>query len=151
MQVFIFLHILTVFVAFALGFGGIVMVRVAARSDKPQALPGTMIVAERLSSVTGPAWILGILLGLVAMFTNGFNPFAPWLLIAYVLVLAAVVSANVVLQPLFKRIGEALNGPEGSVDRARAIVNASRTQTLLTLDAVIIVAIIADMVLKPFS
>ena len=60
-------------------------------------------------------------------------------------------SANLVLRPLFEQVGQALNGPDGGVNCARAIVNASRTQTLLTLDAVIIVAIIADMVLKPFS
>ena len=107
MQVFIFLHILTVFVAFALGFGAVLLVRVAASMDDPRALPGTMLGAERLTRVTGPAWFLGIALGIVAMFTNGFDPLAPWLVIAYVLVIAAIISANVVLQPLFKRIDEA--------------------------------------------
>lgn len=151
MRVFVFLHVLTMFAAVAMGYGSLLLVRIAARSDDVAALRGVVAAVQQLNPVIGRTFAVGVLLGIVAIFTNGFNPLAPWLLIAYVLVAAGIVSANVVIDPLLKRLSDATRAPQDDLERARATLSDSRTRVLLALDTLIVVAIIADMILKPFS
>jgi hypothetical protein len=150
MRVFVFLHILTMFTAVAMGYGSILFVRVAARTRQVDTLRGVLAAANRIGPFIGPAFGIGILLGIVAIFANRFNPLAPWLVIAYVLAATAILSSVVVLQPWLNRMNAAVEGATDT-SAANAILADSRTQLLLGLDTLVMVAIIADMVLKPFS
>lgn len=151
MRVFVFLHVATMFGAVSMGYGSILLMRTAAESEDPGTLRGVTRAVKMLNRFIGPAFMVGILLGIVAVFTNGFNPLAPWLLIAYVLAIAATVSAFVILDPFVTRVSTAVERSDEAVAEARADIRSPRTVTLLTLDSLIIVALIADMILKPFS
>lgn len=150
MRTFVFLHVLTMFSAVAMGYGSMLLIRVAARTGDPATLRGVVAATRRLEPAIGPTFMLGIVLGLVAIFTNGFNPLAPWLLIAYALAALATVSSILVLARWIKRMSVAT---DGAVDMgaADAILGDRRSSALLVLDGLVVVAIIADMILKPFS
>jgi hypothetical protein len=151
MPIFIFLHILTMFTAVAMAYGPAMMI-LAARGDVP-TLRGVMTANNRLSRLVGPAFGLGIAFGFVAVFVNDFDPLRPWLVIAYGLVVVYLVVTFAFTNPWLKSVTAAV---EASPDEApsselRTLLDAPRNRLLLALDALLIVALIADMVLKPLS
>lgn len=151
MPIFIFLHVLTMFIAVAMGYGPAMMM--IAAGNNVRVLRGVTIAGARLQKFVPPAFMLGIAFGVVAIFAHGFNPFAPWLLIAYALVAAALVITLVFTDPWLEKVAAAV---ESSPDEApsaelRQLLGSPRNRALLVLDAGIVATIIADMVLKPFS
>lgn len=95
------------------------------------------------------AHMVGIALGLLSVVAVGFDPLQGWLVAAYVLTAIAIVSANVVTGPWLARVSSEL----AAMPATAAVPPAFRDRravTLLVADALVIVVIIADMVLKPF-
>jgi hypothetical protein len=151
MPIFVFLHILTMFTAVAMAYGPAMMI-LAVRGDVP-TLRGVMTANNRLSRLVAPTFGLGIVFGFAAIFVHNFDPLRPWLLIAYGLVVAYLVVTFAFTNPWLKSVTAAV---EASPDEApsaelRTLLGAPRNVALLALDALLIVALIADMVLKPFS
>ncbi len=151
MPIFVFLHVLVMFFAVMAGYGPGLMMVVATRMDNVRALREVTRIGVALAPLTGLAFVTGAVLGVVAIFVHGFDPLAGWLVIAYILFAAAAVIANVFTTPWMKRVlaaadasGDASFSPE-----LGALVNSPRIRAVLLLDALIIVALIADMVLKP--
>jgi Predicted integral membrane protein (DUF2269) len=152
MRVFIFLHILTMFTGVALGYGAMAWLWLSARSRDLVAMRGMLSGFQRYEKLIPITFTLGIILGLIAVFTNGYDPLRPWLIIAYVLAAGLVITGSRVITPWIKTVREAVEGTEG--DRADGLPTPFRDQrsiTLLSLDLGMLIAIIADMVLKPFS
>jgi hypothetical protein len=143
------IHVLVMFLAVALSYGTIVLLWVAARSRDVDGLRGISRSIGRLQRVVAPTYMLGIVLGIVAIFANGFNPTAGWLIAAYILTAVAIISASAIVAPWLKRVDAELAVP-GSSDTVPAAFSDRRALPLLVLDAGVIVALIADMILKPF-
>lgn len=149
MPVFIFLHVLTMFVAVAMAYGPALMMLVA--QNDVRTLRGVMAANASLTRFVAPTFVLGLLFGVAAIFVHNFNPLAGWLVIAYVLFAATALMPIVFTGPWMKRVTAAA---EASADDApsaelRELLTSRRNRLLLALDALIIVALIADMVLKP--
>jgi len=93
--------------------------------------------------------------GLLTAATGGIDFFKGWLIAAYVLV-AAVFAVNVspLVQRMPKLAREALEAEagRGSAEEVARGMSRARTGVLVAvaLNAVLFVALIADMVLKPF-
>jgi len=87
----------------------------------------------------------------VAIFVHGFNPLQGWLVIAYVFVVASLVMTFSFTSPWLKKVeAAAAASPDDTMStELDALVNGGRNQALLIVDALLIVALIADMVLKP--
>lgn len=152
MRVFVFLHVFTMFSGVALGYGLMAWLWLSARSRDLVAIRGITSVVGRYPQIIGPIFTLGIVLGVIAIFVNGLNPLAPWLLIAYVLAAALTLSGALVIGPWVKRVGEAAAAMEGNTaDPLPAPFTDGRSRMLLSLDLVMLVAIIFDMIVKPFS
>lgn len=151
MPIFVFLHVLTMFVAVAMAYGP-AMLMVSAGSDV-RTLRGVTTANDRLQRIVGPTFMLGIALGFVAIFVHRFNPLATWLLIAYGLIVAAIAITILFTNPWLKRVSAAAQASPDDAPSAelRELLGSPRNRALLILDAGIIVLIIADMVLKPFS
>ena len=151
MKIFIFLHVLTMFIAVAMAYGPAMLMVVASRNGDVAALRGISRAGERLAKLVSPAFILGIALGVIAIFTNGFDPLAGWLLIAYALVVVAVITTITFTDPWLKRVNAAVvASPDDSPSaELQALLTSPRNRALLIFDALVIVALIADMVLKP--
>lgn len=152
MRVFIFLHILTMFTAVALAYGSHLLTLVAVRSNDVSTVRAVTRTVGRIGPWIGPVFGVGVILGIVAIFTNGFNPLAPWLVIAYVLTALAIVWANAFTVPHNKALAVAAGeSPDDAYsDELRRAIR-DNFGLIAVLDVLIIVALIADMVLKPFS
>ena len=153
MTVFIYIHILAMFLAVAFAQGPLLVLMAAvSRRDIP-AIRGQLTAQMPLVRWIGPLFGLGILLGLVAVFTNGFDPLRPWLLIAYVLTVIAAVLPQFSSAAYGKRLGMALANSPGDTPSAElaAVLDDVGAKALIWVDMLVIAALIADMVLKPFS
>jgi hypothetical protein len=151
MPIFIFLHVLVMFTAVALAYGPAALMVVASRRRDVRALRAITATSDRLGPAVGMAFALGIVLGFVAVFFGGFNPLLGWLVIAYALVVASLVMTFAFTNPWLKKVeAAAAASPDDTMSpELDALVNSPRTQALLMFDALLIVALIADMVLKP--
>jgi Predicted integral membrane protein (DUF2269) len=144
---FLFLHILTMFTIVAFHSGPQILALAAARTGQNGALGPIASLYERTGRTVPPLGILGALLGIATGLTGGFNLLAPWLLIAYALFVLLVVFGGVVSAPYILRIGEAAREDRPNL---RELIGP-RLTLIVTSDALILVLIIADMVLKPFA
>lgn len=152
MRFFVFLHVLTMFTGVALGYGAMAWLWLSARSRDLVAMRGMLSGVQRYEKLIPMTFTLGIALGAIAIFVHGYNPLAPWLVIAYLLAAGLILSGSLVLSPWLKRVGEAVAGMAG--DRAEVLpapFSDRRSVMLILLDLAFLIAIIADMVLKPFS
>ena len=151
MPIFIFLHILVMFTAVALAYGPAALRVVASRRGDVRSLRAISVTSDRLGPAVGVAFGLGIFLGFVAVFVHGFDPLQGWLVIAYVLVAASLVMTFAFTSPWLRKVQAAAEAsPDDSMSpELRALVQSPRSQALLMVDALLIVALIADMVLKP--
>jgi len=143
------LHILTMFVAVTLAAGTLLFVLVAARTGRtPAALEIAALPTQRFIP---PAFILGGLFGLATGLAFGYNLLAPWLVIAYVLFVAATVWGIRVTSPAMRRLAK-VAGAEGEAADAGDVERMLGRR--LTIDAgftfLVIGLIILDMVVKPF-
>jgi hypothetical protein len=151
MPIFVFLHVLAMFTAVALAYGPAALMVVASRRRDVRSLRAIAATTDRLTPAVAAAFATGIGLGFVAIFVHGFDPLQGWLVIAYVLVIASLVITFAFTNPWLKKVRAAA---EASPDDAMspeldALMNSPRNQALLIFDALLIVLLIADMVLKP--
>jgi prepilin signal peptidase PulO-like enzyme (type II secretory pathway) len=152
MRVFVFLHVLTMFAAVAMAYGPTLLMMVAGRRQDVRALRAITATYNTLGErVIGPTFGIGILFGFAAIVFHGFDPLQGWLVIAYVLVVLALVITFKFTSPWLAKVQAAA---EASPDDAPSreldeLLNSPRNRLLLAVDALLIVLLIADMVLKP--
>lgn len=153
MRIFIFLHIATVMTAVAFSIGPTFLLRRVADSGDVPTIRRIFAMATPLVRVIPAIFGVGALLGIVAIFTNDYHPFEPWLLIAYAMfVLAAVVGARLTT-PWFNRVVKAAaESPDGGPSsELAAAVGDPLMWWVEWFDRAIVLAFVLDMVIKPFS
>lgn len=148
-MVFIFLHVLAMFIAIAVAYGPAFLM--VAAGNNVVALRGIMAANEKLGPATSIAFGVGLVFGIIAIFTANFDPLQGWLVIAYVLFAASATMAVLVTTPWLKKVAAAAaTSPDSAPSpELKELLSGPRYRTLLALDALIIVALIADMVFKP--
>ena len=151
MPIFIFLHVLTMFTAVALAYGPAALMVVASGRGDVRSLRAIVTTTERLTPVVAGAFATGIGLGIVSIFVHGFDPLQGWLVIAYVLVIASLAMTFLFTNPWLASVKAAADAsPDDQMSpELAALVNSPRNRALLAFDALLIVLLIADMVLKP--
>ena len=153
MSIFIALHIAAMFAAIAFAFGPLIVLILAVRRRDVPGIRGLLTAQGPVARWIGPAFGVGILLGLVAVFTNGYDPLRPWLLIAYVLTVIAAVLPQFSAAAWSKRLAmAAATSPDDAPSpELAAVMYDPRARALLVLDFCVVLVLIADMVIKPFS
>ena len=151
MPFFIFLHVLAMFTAVALAYGPAALMVVATRRNDVRALRGITATSEKLGPIIGIMFGLGIVLGVISIFVHGFDPLQGWLVIAYVLVAISLFMTFAFTNPWLAKVTKAAAAsPDDQMSpELDALVNSPRNQALLAFDALLIILLIADMVLKP--
>jgi hypothetical protein len=144
---FLFLHVLTMFAIVAIHSGPQFLALAAARTGQTSALGSVASLYARTGRAVPPLGILGALFGIATALTGGFNLLAPWLLIAYALFVLLVVYGGVVSAPYVVALGEAARENRPNLEQ----LLGPRLTAIVLVDALILVLIIADMVLKPFG
>ena len=149
----LFLHITTMIgaVAFSYGPGTVLFLTVRTRQ---YAVARALILATAPIERLLPAfYVVGGLFGLATAINFGFNLLAPWLVIAYVLFVVATGTGATVHARYHRRLERLFAGAaEGPISEEVAIALADpRERTAVLMDYVVIVLILFDMVVKPFS
>lgn len=154
MRIFVFLHVATMFAAVAISIGPtIVLRRIGASGDVP-AMRRAFALSAPIIRAIPILFSVGALLGIVAIFANGFNPFQPFLLIAYALFIVASVVGGAITSPWFKRITQlAANSPDAapSAELSAALDDPRARFINDWFDPIIILAFLFDMIVKPFG
>jgi hypothetical protein len=152
-RIFVFLHIAVMFTAVAVTIGPNILLRRIGKSGEVPAIRHSFALAAPVTRFIPPLYMLGAALGIVAIFTNGFDPFQPFLLIAYVLFVIATVVGIRVTEPWFKRVIEAsATSPDAAPSpELAAALDAPAGRFLDWFDPLIILLFIFDMVVKPFG
>ena len=153
MRVFVFLHVATMFTAVAMSIGVPTLLRRIGKSRDVPAIRRSFTLAQPFIKVIPALFGGGALLGIVAIFTNGFNPFQPFLLIAYVLFILATVVGITIPAPWYQRIVKlsAESPDEAPSSELSAALNDPRMDLNDWFDRLIILAFVFDMIVKPFG
>jgi hypothetical protein len=134
-----------------MAYGPAMLMVVASRGRDVPALRGISRTYEKLARLVIPTFSIGITFGFVAIFVHNFDPLLGWLVLAYFLVAASIIVTVVFTTPWLKSVQAAAEASPNDAPSPQLLelVNSPRNQALLVLDGLIIVALIADMVLKP--
>ncbi len=151
-MLFIFLHIVTMFLAVALSVGpGLILQRIAA-TENVSAIRTAFGAALPLARITPMVYGVGFLLGIVAAIVASYNLLAPWLLISYVLFVISSVLGGRVTNGWVANVGRAAAMDQGDTPSAelKQLLHAQGAQPGLIANLVVIALIIVMMVFKPF-
>ncbi|HYL41533.1 MAG TPA: hypothetical protein VET90_09505 [Candidatus Binatus sp.] len=149
----VFAHITVMFAAVMVAFGTGLLMRVAYMTGQVTAVRGVGMVSARLAAFIPILFVIGGLLGLFTAISVGADLLAPWLVIAYVLWASAMTIGFVQNKPWGERMGKLLmQTPDGPLTpEIAAMFTDTRVVVVTIVDYLIVVAIIFDMVVKPFS
>ena len=154
MPIFKLLHILSMFAAVTFLVGEALLYARAILREDVRALAAVRRLVGGRPIVGAGFLVLGIVFGLLAALTGGFDVLAGWLIAAYALVLLLfAINATPWVQRLPLLGAAAIEAEEGvrpreAVERDMAGMR-SVVLVAVALNVIIFVAIIADMVLKP--
>lgn len=150
--VLVVLHVLTMFTAVAISQGPALMLWIAMRRGDVMAIRGVGVGYQKVGPAIGALFGIGVLFGVAAIFAGGFDPFAPWLIIAYVLTVIAFLTPRLLTVPIMMRVMAAAE--ESSSDAPSPALSEAIGRAvgpIFWVDAVILVLFIVDMIVKPFS
>jgi hypothetical protein len=153
MTVWRFLHIAAMFAAVSVFLGQGLLSAGIARTGDVRAIRRALAAEARFQPAGGALFLLGIVFGFVTALTGEFDLTAPWLLIAYGLVVVVLATGIVYHGPRgrkLKALAEA--SPENEPSEAlRALIDAPSARVVTAVDGLLWLALIYVMVVKPFS
>jgi uncharacterized membrane protein len=148
------LHVLSMFTMVATFIGAEIFYAAAMWRRDARSLAWVHRTVERayLGFIALGGLLLGIVFGLLAAATGGFDYLAGWLIAAYVLIGAFVVNAVVYGDKTVKAGRAAIKAEDAgeSLDEFSKTMDRRSGAMVLLINGVIFALIVADMVLKPF-
>jgi hypothetical protein len=151
---FKYLHIVAMFFFVAMAISGEVVLRRVASSRDVRTIRTTI---GRIRPLTGPVagglLVLGLIFGVLAALTGQISLLAPWLILSYVAVAAAMVIGFTVTDPWVSRLERAANGSDD--ERPSEALEAVIAEPAARFGTWALMALIATlvflMVVKPFA
>ena len=149
----LFGHITAMVSAVTIAYGPGLLLELATRTGQPGLIRGVVLATKPVEPFIPVLFVTGGVLGLATALNFGTNLLAPWLVIAYALWLVAMVTGAGIHAPYHRRLEKLFStAPEGSMSpELVAAIADPRERLAATLDYVIVVSILFDMVVKPFS
>jgi uncharacterized membrane protein len=149
----LWLHITLMVSAITVSYGPSLLGDLAYRSGRVEAVRGVALASRRLGPLIPVFYVTGGVFGLLTAINFGFNLLAPWLVIAYVLFAIAMISGIGFSGRFGPRVLAATaDVPSGPIPPAVSALFTDSTYRFVTiLDYVVVIAILFDMVVKPFS
>jgi MFS family permease len=151
--ILLFVHIGLMFGAVMISLGPALVMRIAEQSGQMALVRGVALASKPLGPAIPIAFISGGIFGLLTAINVGYNLLAPWLVIAYVLFLVAMITGAGINRTFLLRLAPLVkDAPDGELtEPVRALFAEPRYRFVNILDYVVILALIYDMVAKPFS
>jgi len=150
MQLWVFLHILFMFASITLSYGLVAFALISIRQRDVPAMRAYVRMSARVGLLEGILPLAGIAFGLVAAVAGGWDLFADWLVLAYLLIAASIV-VTVIDRPYLDRFKAALeaNAGEEPAGELAVFLDSRRVWVTSLAYLVIVTLLIADMVYKP--
>jgi hypothetical protein len=154
MLIFKALHILSMFAAVTLLVGTQTFGALAIWQRDVRGLAALLRLARRPgNTVIGLAFLFaGVVFGLLTAATGGLDLFAGWLIAAYVMVAALILSNLVPAKHRVRQVAEEAVEAEAGQRPVDEVVRdmATAPPWVFAIDVALFAAIIVDMVMKPF-
>jgi uncharacterized membrane protein len=149
--IFKYLHILAMFAAVTLMFGGELMFHLLRRRNDLAALRRFLEVVYPVFRIGVGLLTLGVVFGFLAANTIGFSLTAGWLILAYALIAGIYAIGFLVGVPYFNRVRAALDDAslQAPSPELRRVLDDPRWILDLVVSVLLYVAIIFVMVMKP--
>lgn len=152
MPLFKFLHIACMFAAVSLSLGPSFLLRRVANAGDVRAIRTAFKLNQPLGMAHGILFVFGAIFGVITALLGGFNFAAPWLLIAYALFTIIFFLGAGVSAPWQQKVEQAAASSEDTP--SPELQEALQERTALYADwaaVLLVITIIFDMVIKPFS
>jgi uncharacterized membrane protein len=151
--ILLFLHISLMFAGIAITIGPALVMRMAERSGQMALVRGVALASKPIGPAIPILFISAGIFGLLTAVNVGYNLLAPWLVIAYALFLVLLITGAGVSRTFLPRLVPLVqNAPDGGLtEPVRALFAEPRYRLVNALDYIVILALIYDMVAKPFS
>ena len=140
-------HVASMIGVITLWVGPWIIWDLVARTGDRSALRRVDHVSQVTSQVGFALLVIGVAAGFATAIVGGFDLTAPWLLIAYVILLSDLVLLRWITVHV-NRVRAAQNDPEADL---KAVASSPRAALTLAVVVVFWFLLVADMVLKPFS
>jgi len=153
-HLWLFLHIAVIFTAITVGYGVTLMLRIAYMSGQVGIMRGVGYAAGKLGPAIPILFIAGGIFGLLTALATGTNLLAPWLIIAYVLFVIAMLIGIFENAATGRKLGPLLMAADVTQPlpaAVRELFDSPRARYLLWIDVLIPFLFVFDMVVKPFS
>jgi len=153
-HLWLFLHIAVIFTAITVGYGVTLMLRIAYMSGQVGIMRGVGYAAGKVGPLIPILFIAGGLFGLLTALATGTDLLAPWLIIAYVLFVIAMLIGIFENAATGRKLGPLLMAADVSQPlpaAVRELFDSPRARYLLVIDVLIPFLFVFDMVVKPFS
>jgi hypothetical protein len=150
-RILVFLHVFAMFGAVAVAGGGDLVMRRIAQTRDVRAIRTAFDVYGRVARLIPVLFGIGLVFGLIAIFVEAFDPFAPWLLLAYLLFIAGMLVGYLGIGRWGDRVFAAAtaSGDSASAELEAAVTDWRGRVALIALWA-LIAAIVFVMIIKPF-
>jgi hypothetical protein len=151
--VFRYLHVVAMFFAVALAVSTEIVLRRVATSGDVHAIRATVPRVRPLANIAGILFVSGIFFGIVAALTGQINLLAPWLLLAYVAYVGAVLIGMLVTDPWTKRLEAAAvaSSDDAPSDALRSVIADPVPRAGTWALMILIATLVFLMVVKPFA
>jgi hypothetical protein len=148
-----FLHVAAMFAAVSIFVGQGLLEGAVARSGDVPALRRVLAAEDRFAPLGGGLFLLGIALGFITAITGSLDLTQTWLIIGYVLAAIILVNAFAYHIPTANRLKAlaAASPDHEASSELRAAIDAPIGGIMNLVDGVVWLALIFDMVVKPFS
>jgi hypothetical protein len=151
---FKYLHVVTMFFAVALALSGEMVMRRVAASNDVRAIRTTVTRVKPLSGpIASVLFMTGVVFGVLAALAGQIDLLRPWLVLAYVAFVAAVVIGVTIIDPWVARLERtAAESPDDEAsDALRAVVGDPRARAGSWALSGMIALLVFLMVVKPLS
>jgi hypothetical protein len=141
------------FAAVSIFVGQGILEGAVASSGDVRALRRVLAAEDRFAPMGGGLFLLGIGFGVVTALTGGFDLTEPWLIIGYVLAAVVLIIAFAYHIPTANRLKAlaAASADDAPSRELRAAIEAPAGRVINVVDGLVWLALIFDMVVKPFS
>jgi len=150
MTVLIFLHVLAMFVAFALTTGAGIFMSIILGSEDVATIRNAARVNRPLGMIGGISLLIGLILGFAVAGQAGISMTATWLVVTYIAVAIILILGFGVFMPFAGRLKAAADasGAQASAE-LKALLSNPMPRIAGPIAAIMWIVVIAMMVLRP--
>jgi hypothetical protein len=141
------LHVVSMVGVITLWVGAWVVWDLVARTGDRRALRRVDLISQTTGQIGFALLLIGLVTGFVTAITGGFDLTAPWLLIAYALVLFDLV----ILRWATVHVARVRAAQDDANADLTVIASSPRANATLVVLVTFWVLLIVDMILKPFA